>query len=93
METPPRVFLSYSHDGEEHEQRVLGLATRLRDEGIDAWIDRYSAGPEEGWPRWVADQLKRADFVISVCTMSYRRSFEGHNSTSSETFSCLSWCG
>jgi len=79
METPPRVFLSYSHDGEEHEQRVLGLATRLRDEGIDAWIDRYSAGPEEGWPRWVADQLKRADFVVSVCTMSYRRSFEGHN--------------
>jgi hypothetical protein len=79
METPPRVFLSYSHDGKEHEQRVLALAARLRDEGIDAWIDRYSAGPEEGWPRWVADQLRRADFVVSVCTMSYRRSFEGHN--------------
>jgi hypothetical protein len=79
METPPRVFLSYSHDGEDHEQRVLALAARLRDEGIDAWIDRYFAGPPEGWPRCVADQLRRADFVVSVCTPSYQRSFEGRN--------------
>lgn len=79
METSVRVFLSYSHDGDEHEQRVLSLAARLREDGIDAWLDRYLAGPEEGWPRWVADQLRRADFVVSVCTPAYRRSFEGLN--------------
>ena len=32
----PRVFISYSHDSREHEDEVLGLAARLRRDGIDA---------------------------------------------------------
>ncbi|MCP4656050.1 MAG: hypothetical protein GY856_11605, partial [bacterium] len=32
----PRVFLSYSHDSDEHRDRVLALADRLRADGIDA---------------------------------------------------------
>lgn len=36
---PPKVFISYSHDTVEHQERVLGLADRLRADGIDAEID------------------------------------------------------
>ncbi|MCP3964217.1 MAG: hypothetical protein GY719_40825 [bacterium] len=36
----PRVFLSYTHDSPEHVERVLGLANRLRGEGVDANLDQ-----------------------------------------------------
>ena len=30
----PRVFISYSHDSDEHRERVLALANRLRSDGV-----------------------------------------------------------
>ena len=73
----PRVFISYSHDSPEHADRVLALADRLREEGVDAQIDQYEASPPEGWPRWMRRQIKQADFVLVVCTETYNRRFEG----------------
>ena len=35
MTKHPRVFISYSHDSEEHRNWVLDLATRLREDEID----------------------------------------------------------
>lgn len=32
----PKVFISYSHDTQDHKKWVLDLATRLRNSGIDA---------------------------------------------------------
>jgi tetratricopeptide (TPR) repeat protein len=72
----PRVFISYSHDSREHEQRVLELANRLRRDGIDCVIDQYFTSPAEGWPRWTAEQVSRAAFVLVVCTEDYWRRFE-----------------
>ena len=54
MADAPRVFISYSHDSEEHADRVLALADALCDGGIDVILDRYvhprrqRAGPS-GW--------------------------------------------
>jgi hypothetical protein len=72
-----RVFISYSHDSIEHEQRALGLAERLRQDGVDAQLDQYVAGtPLIGWPRWMLDQLDSAQFVLMVCTETYYRRFQ-----------------
>jgi hypothetical protein len=46
-EAAPRVFISYSHDSDEHSDRVLELADRLRGNGIDAIIDQYIQFPPE----------------------------------------------
>ena len=73
---PVRVFISYSHDSEEHAARVLKLANRLRADGIEAWIDQYEAAPARGWPRWMERQVEEADFVLCVCTETYRRRFD-----------------
>jgi len=54
---PPRVFISYSHDNVEHQERVLGLADRLRADGINAEIDQYNTAPPEGWPLWCERQI------------------------------------
>ena len=76
-ESPPRVFISYSHDSEAHEADVLAFSERLRADGIDARIDQYSPWPEEGWPRWMERELKNADFVLLVCTETYQRRVAG----------------
>jgi hypothetical protein len=37
----PKVFISYSHDSQEHKKWGLDLATRLRNNGVDAIIDQW----------------------------------------------------
>src|SRR5512133_984658 len=71
MGAPPKVFISYSHDTVEHQERVLGLADRLRADGINAEIDQYNTAPPEGWPLWCERQIKAADIVLMVCTETY----------------------
>lgn len=74
-----KVFISYSHDSEEHRAKVLSLSERLRADGIETLLDQYVNGsPEQGWPRWMLDQLDLADTVLVVCTETYYRRFRGH---------------
>ena len=73
------VFISYSHDSDEHREKVLGLSERLRKDGIETRLDQYVNGsPAQGWPRWMLDQLDAADSVLVVCTETYYRRFRGH---------------
>ena len=53
MEKKPRVFISYSHDSDEHKNWVLGLANQLRKEGVESWIDAYVESPPKGWQQWM----------------------------------------
>ena len=68
------VFISYSHDSPEHQERVLQFANSLRAAGVDAELDRYHVRPKHGWPRWSAEQVRpdKSKFVIAVCTQIYR---------------------
>jgi hypothetical protein len=75
---PPRVLISYSHDSEEHKQRVLALTRRLRGEGIDCRLDRFVRDPPEGWPKWMEREVEAADKVLVVCTETYHRRFKGN---------------
>ena len=70
---PPRVFLSYSKDSDNHAGRVLELADSLCTYGIDVILDRYHPAPEQAWPRWMEQNLDEAEFVLMVCTETYCR--------------------
>ena len=69
MADAPRVFLSYSHDSDEHADRVFALADTLRDRGINVILDDYVPrageglapldGPESRRGRLRADGLHR----------------------------------
>jgi hypothetical protein len=74
---PPLVFISYSHDSQEHQDRVLALANRLRADGVNAEIDQYEMLPPRGWPAWCDELLRKADFVLMVCTEGYLRRVDG----------------
>jgi hypothetical protein len=81
--SPPKVFISYSHDSTQHKDIMLRFAERLRKDGIDAQIDQYVKGrPPGGWPRWMLDKLDWAEFVLLACTETYYRRFRGHEEPS-----------
>ncbi len=76
----PKIFISYSHDGDGHRERVLALAQRLRQDGFETILDRYVQGsPPQGWPRWMLNQIDWADFILLVCTETYYRRFRGQD--------------
>lgn len=69
----PKVFISYSWSSPEHEQRVLDLATQLRDVGIDAILDKWDLREGEDsdkfMERMVADPS--VNKVLIVCDIKY----------------------
>ncbi|MGW6138962.1 TIR domain-containing protein [Streptomyces sp. NPDC055140] len=72
----PRVFVSYSHDSDEHRQRVLDLIQALRRNGVDAWADFFvESTPPANWPVWMQNQVEDADYVLTVVTETYARRF------------------
>lgn len=71
MSENPRVFISYSHQNVDYENKVLKFANKLRLEGIDANVDLYEEAPPEGWPRWMENQIREADFVLVISSKSY----------------------
>jgi hypothetical protein len=64
-----RVFISYAHESEAHNERVFELSERLRSEGVDCYIDQYEVSPPDGWPRWSRNQIRQADFVLVACAL------------------------
>jgi hypothetical protein len=75
--TAVKVFISYSHDSDAHDDRVLRLADSLREHGIDCDVDAYHDSPPSGWQLWMIRSIKRAKFVLVVCTKLYCRRFLG----------------
>lgn len=71
-EKTPKVFISYSHDSKDFQDRILAFSNQLRKEGIDANIDQYIDSPPEGWPKWMERNIQEADFVLVVCTKNYK---------------------
>ena len=74
----PKVFISYSHDSQQHMDRVLELADKLRRDGIDATIDQYEEIVPQGWQQWMSDRIEESDFVLVVCTEQYNLRFNGN---------------
>ena len=73
----PTVFISYSHDSKEHSDRVLELSDQLISEGVDGVLDQYEEAPAEGWPRWMDKHIRKADYVLMICTEVYYKRVMG----------------
>jgi hypothetical protein len=67
----PKVFISYSHDSQEHKKWVLDFATRLRNVGVDAILDQWDLGPGDDIPHFMERNLASADRVVMICTENY----------------------
>lgn len=62
---PPKVFIS--HASEDKQRFVDGLAARLRENGVDAWLDQWEMKPGDSLVDRIFEQgLKSAQAVIIV---------------------------
>lgn len=69
--TIPKVFISYSHDSLEHKKWILGLAIRLRNNGIDAIVDQFELQPGDDVPHFMETHLANVDKILMICTERY----------------------
>ena len=67
----PRVFLSYSHEESEHGQWVMDLGKLLRENGVDAYLDKWDLIPGQDTTYFMESEIRDSDFVILVCTPLY----------------------
>src|ERR1700704_4424952 len=73
----PRVFISYAHDSEVHEEAVRSLWVFLRGQGIDARLDLPAGERRQDWPAWMSKHVRDADFLLVVASPAYRRGVDG----------------
>lgn len=77
METP-KVFISYSHDNEEHRDWVYRLACRLVESGVEVVLDQWDIQLGSNILKFMEKGLTNSDRVLVVCTENYnKKSNEG----------------
>jgi hypothetical protein len=69
--SPPRVFLSYSHDSEVHKDWGLTLAMRLVANGVEVVLDQWDLTLGSDLLRFMEIGLTTADRVVAICTEPY----------------------
>ncbi|MGW4522410.1 SEFIR domain-containing protein [Amycolatopsis sp. NPDC004378] len=74
----PRVFVTYSHDTDEHKDQVRRFATFLRSRiGLEVVLDQWHDNVRIDWSLWATQHLKAADFIIVVASPLYRARADG----------------
>ncbi len=75
----PKVFISYSWSGSDHEQDVIELATTLRNHGVDAILDKWDLKP--GQDKFVfMESMVTDESVVKVLVLCDQRYREKANS-------------
>jgi hypothetical protein len=69
----PLVFVSYTQETQEHMANVRALADQLVIHGIKVVLDQYYSTFDEGFELWMERNIEEADFVLLICTDTYRR--------------------
>jgi hypothetical protein len=73
----PKVFISYSHDSQEHKGWVIDLARFLVSYGVDVLIDAWAVRPGEDIPKFMEDGVTSADRILMICTKRYVEKADG----------------
>ena len=70
--TTPTAFISYSWDGDDHQEWVKALPTRLRQDGVGVVLDRWANVPSSQLTAFMEQAVSDNDFVLVICTPGYR---------------------
>jgi hypothetical protein len=72
MEAPPKAFISYSHDSEEHKRWVHDFATTLRGSGVNVTLDQWHTVHGDQMPEFMERAIRENKFVLVICTPNYK---------------------
>lgn len=73
----PRVFISYSHDSEEHKKWVLKFATDLQASGIEVILDQWDLSFGQDMSAFMQNGITQSDRVLLICSESYVNKADG----------------
>lgn len=77
-QSPEKVFVSYSWDSLEHQQWILELVNKLRDEGYDANFDRgITSTSTVNLNQMMIEHMRDDDYIIMVLTDKYTAKANG----------------
>lgn len=71
----PQIFISYSQQPPEDAKFAADLAVRLTQAGFNTFFDEKIKLTSTPWPQLLLEELRKADFVIIVCSESYSKKF------------------
>ena len=75
--TAPKAFISYSWDGSDHQNWVKTLGAKLRADGVEVILDRWSLAPGDQLPEFMESAVRENDFILIVCTPRYKHKSDG----------------
>lgn len=73
----PKVFISYAWETEDHRAWVKSFADKLLSDGIEAILDLYDVNPGDRLPQFMEQSVSAADYVLIVCTPTYKKKADG----------------
>lgn len=69
----PKVFISYSWEGEKHSDWVKKFADKLLEDGVEVILDQYDVAPGDRLPQFMETSITSSDFVLIICTEEYKK--------------------
>lgn len=75
--TTPSTFISYSWDSPEHRRWVTALATRLRQNGVNAVLDHWDLKLGADKTSFMEVAIRESDHVLLICTPKYKAKADG----------------
>lgn len=82
----PKVFISYSHDSEDHREWVKKLAINLRKHGVDAILDQFHLELGGDLRFFMEEGLNKSKMVLCICSSNYvEKSNSGSGGTGYES--------
>ena len=66
-----KLFISYSHDTEEHSAWVAKLAGHLRSHGVDVIFDQWDLRLGDDLPFFMENGLSKSNMVLIICSLNY----------------------
>lgn len=74
----PKVFISYSHDNEEHKIWVREFAKYINSKGIKVTFDEWSMRPGDNIPDFMTENVEKSDHIICICSTEYVSKADKH---------------
>ncbi|MBK5261048.1 MAG: toll/interleukin-1 receptor domain-containing protein [Peptostreptococcaceae bacterium] len=71
MNINPKVFVSYSHDDENHIEWVKKLSADMKNHSIDVVLDKFDLKLGDDLRFFMENASKESSFVLCVCSENY----------------------
>lgn len=84
-----RVFISYAWEDDQYRDWVAQLAAQLRQDGVNARLDRWHLQIGQTIPEFMNSEMRHADKILVLCTPKYQQKV--HAMEDGEATSGVGW--